>query len=141
MLGLLIADDDAGSRARLGSLLLQSGYDVLTTDSAAQVLDVILKNVAQVVILGKQVDGLSTAELLPLLNKCKANLKVILVSEDVSLPVMRRLRRDGIFYYMLRSTGGEDQEELRQAVECAFRKIQAAEFGQGAWRARLPSSA
>ena len=136
MLGLLIADDDARSRAKLGNLLLDAGYDVLTTDSAAQVLEVILKNVARVLILGKQVDGLSAADLLPILNKCKADLKVILVSEDVSLPVMRCLRRDGIFYYMLKSPGGEDQEELRQVVECAFRKL---EGGQGVLGGELKS--
>lgn len=134
MLGLLIADDDGSSRARLGNLLLEAGYDVLTTDSAAQVVDVILKNVAQVLILGTQVDGLSSAELLPVLNKCTSNLKVIIVSEEVSLPVMRRLRREGIFYYLLKSVGGEDREELRQVVECAFRKLEAGERVDGGWR-------
>ena len=59
MLSLLIADDDASARAMLGNLLLEAGYDVLTTDSAAQVLEVILKNknVARVLILGRQVGG------------------------------------------------------------------------------------
>ena len=123
MLGLLIADDDARSRARLANLLLESGYDVLTTDSAAQVLEVILKKVARVLIIGRQVGGLSTADLLPVLNKCKSDLKVILVSEDVSLPVMRCLRRDGIFYHLLTSQEDEDQDELQQVVECAFRKL------------------
>ena len=125
MLSLLIADDDASARAMLGNLLLEAGYDVLTTDSAAQVLEVILKNknVARVLILGRQVGGLSAADLLPVLNKCKSDLKVILASEDVSLPVMRCLRRDGIFYHLLKSPGGEDREELQQVVECAFRKL------------------
>ena len=136
MLGLLIADDDARSRAQLGNLLLEAGYDVLTTDSAAQVLEVILKDVAQVLILGRQVGGLSTEDLLPVLNQCKSDLKVVLVSEDVSMPVMRRLRRDGIFYYMLRSPGGEDQEELRQVVECAFRKLEAGRALPGAGHGR-----
>ena len=133
MLSLVIADDDARSRARLGNLLLEAGYDVLTTDSAAQVLEVILKNknVARVLILGRQVGGLSAADLLPVLNRCKSDLKVILVSEDVSLPVLRCLRRDGIFYHLLKSPGGEDREELQQVVACAFRKLSV---GQGVVR-------
>ena len=142
MLGLLIADDDTRSRARLGSVLLEAGYDVLTTDSASQVLEVILKKVAHVLIIGKQVDGLSATDLLPVLTKCKTDLKVILVSEDVSLPVMRRLRRDGIFYHLLRSPEGEDPEELREVVRCAFRNLEQRQSAGGAdlWQQTVHSS-
>lgn len=126
MLGLLIADDDARARTRLAGLLREDGYDVLTTDSAAQVIDVILKNVARVVILGTQVGGLSVADLLPILNKCKAGLKVIIASEEVSLPILRRLRQEGIFYHLLKSFAEEDQGELRQVVECAFEDLRSA---------------
>ncbi len=131
MLGLLIADDDAASRARLRSLLVDAGYDVLVTDSAAQVVDIILKNVAKVVILGNNVDGLSVAQLLPVLRKCRSDLKIIIASEEIPLSGMRRLRREGIFYHILKPVGREDVDEVRQVVECAFRKLDRPGGRQG----------
>ncbi len=132
MLGLLIADDDARARTRLAGLLRADGYDVLIADSAAQVIEVILKNVARVVILGSQVGGLSAADLLPVLNRCRAGLKIILASEEVSLPILRRLRQEGIFYHLLQSLGEEEPGELRQVVECAFENLRSA--AGPAWR-------
>ena len=123
MLGLLIADDDAASRIRLARLLIEAGYDVLTTDSVASAIEGILKNVARVVILGSSVDGLSASELLPVLKKCKADLKVIIVSEETPIHVVRRLRREGIFYQLIKPVGAEDNEEVRQVVQCAFENL------------------
>jgi len=132
MLGLLIADDDASSRARLQGLLADAGYDVLVTGSAAQVVDVILKNVAKVVILGNNIDGLSVADLLPVLHKCRSDLKIIIASEEIPLSGMRRLRREGIFYHILKPVGQEDRDEVRQVVECAFRKVLGPDGGDSA---------
>ncbi|MDW7712343.1 MAG: response regulator [Deferrisomatales bacterium] len=123
MLGLLIADDDAGSRIRLAELLRQDGYDVVTTHSAAHAIEGVLKDLARVVILGSSVDGLSATQLLPVLKKCKADLKVIIASEEPPLDVVRRLRREGIFYYLVKPLGSEDGDEVRQVVQCAFDNV------------------
>ncbi|MEW6488784.1 MAG: response regulator [Thermodesulfobacteriota bacterium] len=120
MLGLLIADDDAGSRMRLAEMLREEGYDVATTHSAALAIEGVLKDLARVVILGGSVDGLSVTQLLPVLKKCKADLKVIIASEEPPLEVVRRLRREGIFYYLVKPLGSEDGDEVRQVVQCAF---------------------
>ncbi len=123
MLALLIADDDAASRIRLATLLIEEGYDVITTDSAASAIEGILKDVAKVVILGGKLGGLSASELLPVLKKCKSDLKVIIVSEETPLPVVRRLRKEGIFYYLMKPLSADDREEVRQVVQCAFRNL------------------
>jgi len=123
MLGLLIADDDAASRIRLATLLMEEGYDVITTDSAADAIEGVLKNVAKVVILGGKLGGLSASELLPVLKKCKSDLKVIIASEESPLPVLRRLRKEGIFYFLMKPVSGEDREEVRQVVQCAFENL------------------
>jgi len=120
MFGLLIADDDAGSRARLDELLGEEGYDVVSTGSAARAIERVLKDGARVAILGGRVDGLAVTQLLPVLKKCKADLKVIVASEEPSLAVLRRLRREGIFYYLVTPLGSEDGDEVRQVVQCAF---------------------
>ncbi len=123
MLALLIADDDASSRIRLANLLMEEGYDVITTDSAASAIEGILKDVAKVVILGSKLSGLSAGDLLPVLKKCKSDLKVIIIGDETPLPVVRRLRQEGIFYYLMKPLGAEDREEVRQAVQCAFEKL------------------
>lgn len=125
MLALIIADDDVTARVRLSNLLTEAGYDVFTTRSAAQTIEVILKNVAKVLILGGRIDGVAAQDLLPILKSCSAKIKVILASEEISAPALRRLRDEGIFYYFLKPVASEDREEVRSVVECAFRELQA----------------
>lgn len=128
MFGLLIADDDTSSRIRLANLLLDEGYEVRTTSSAARVIDEILKNLAKVVILGSRIGGLAATELLPILKKCKPDVKVIVASEETSLPAARRLRREGIFYHLVKPVSAEDREEVRQVVQCAFENLKATRY-------------
>jgi len=76
-----------------------------------------------VVLLGSEFDELTAADLIPLLKKCNRRLTIILVSADTSLPLIRKLRSEGIFYHALKPVNGEDKEELRKAVECAFENL------------------
>lgn len=134
MLGLLIADEDVESRRELADLFIEAGYDVVVTRSAANALYGILKKTARVVLLGSQVDDLMAADLIPLLKKCDRNLTIILVSDDLSLSLVRKVRREGIFYHALKPVGPEDREEIRQAVQCAFANLaqqQPAAGGNG----------
>lgn len=71
-------------------------------------------------LLGNSFDELAATELIPLFKKCYRNLVIILVSNEVSLPVMRKLRSEGIFYHLLKPVKPEDREELKQALKCAF---------------------
>jgi DNA-binding NtrC family response regulator len=124
MLALIIADDDITAKVKLSNLLTEAGYDVFTTKSAAQTIEVILKNVAKVLILGSRIDGVAAEDLLPILKSCSSKIKVILASEGISAPVLRRLRDEGIFYYFLKPVVSEDREEVRSVVECAFRELE-----------------
>ena len=117
---LLVADKDKESRETLVGLLAEAGYTVQVTDSAANAISDILKKKAQVVLLGSSFDDMTAADLIPLLKQCNRNVSIILVSDDVSLPLMRKLRREGIFYHARPPVKPEDREELKQAVACAF---------------------
>jgi len=123
MQGLLIAEQDMDSRKQIADLLIEAGYNVIVTNSAADAVEGILKKAAQVVILGSAFDDLAASDLVPLLKQCNRNLTIILVSADDSLPVIRRLRKQGIFYHALRPVNPEDREELCQAVKCAFASL------------------
>jgi len=123
MSGLMIAEQDRDCRSMMADLLSEEGYSVTVTDSAADALSGILKNSAQVVLLGSEFDDLAATELIPLLKQCNRNLTIILVSNEESQPVIRKIRAEGIFYHALKPAKPEDTEEIRQAVKCAFENV------------------
>ncbi len=123
MLGRLIADKDMESRKQMADLFIEAGYNVIVTNSVANALDGILKKTAQVVLLSSEFDELAAADLIPLLKQCNRDLTIILVAADTSLPLIRKLRSEGIFYHALKPVNGEDREEIRQAVKCAFENL------------------
>ena len=117
MLGLLIADQDVECRKQMAEMFIEAGYNVIVTNSAADALDGILKKSVQVVLLGSEFDKLKAAEMIPLSKQCNRDLTIILISADTSLPLLRKLRKEGIFYHALKPVSGEDKEEIRKAVE------------------------
>ncbi len=123
MLGLLIADGDISSRKQMAELFVEAGYNVIVTNSAANALHGILKKTAQVVLVGSGFDDLTAADLIPLLKSCNREISIILVADDPSAALIRKLRREGIFYHALKPVSGEDREEIRQAVQCAFQRL------------------
>lgn len=124
MAGVLILDKDRGARKILTDILGAEGHQVSATPSAAAALHEILKGRAQVVLLGEQFDDLSAEQLIPVLKRCNRELSIILVATAASLPAMRKMRREGIFYYALKPVRVEDREEIRQAVRCAMANLE-----------------
>lgn len=119
--GILIADKDTEVRQEVADIFVEAGYQVETTDSAVHVLCNILEKQTPVVLLGNDFDSkVTSADLIHLLKKCNRRLAVILVSDEASLPVVRKIRKEGIFYHALKPSSPEDKEEIRQVVGCAF---------------------
>jgi DNA-binding NtrC family response regulator len=122
--GILIADKDTATRRLLADVLLKAGYQVKTTDSAAEVLSDILRKCAHVILVGSDFDEkVAAADLIPMLKRCDRSLTIILVADEESLPMVRKIRQEGIFYHALKPVSTEDGEEIRQAVECAFKNV------------------
>jgi DNA-binding NtrC family response regulator len=120
MKSVLIAEENVETRKVMTDLCIEAGYQVTVTTSAAGVLQGILKKTARVVLLGNSFDELAAVDLIPLFKKCCRDLTIILVSNEASLPIIRRLRNEGIFYHLLKPVKPEDREELKQVVACAF---------------------
>jgi DNA-binding NtrC family response regulator len=123
MQGLLIVDEDMDCRKQMAEMFIESGYNVTVTNSVANALYGILKKTAQVVLLGTRFDELTAADLIPLLKQCNRKLTIILIAADTTLPLIRKLRSEGIFYHALKPVDAADRDELRQAVECAFQYL------------------
>ncbi len=119
---LLIADKDFETRQQMANLFTEAGYQVRAANSVNEVLRNILSRNTRVLLLGNELGDLLAVELIPLLKKCNRDLTIILVSDENSLPLLRKVRREGIFYHALRPVNPEDREELRLAVQCAFNK-------------------
>jgi len=132
MLGLLIADKDAASRKQMANLLIEAGYDVMVTDSAAKAINGVLKKTARVVLLGTELDEFTYASLIPLLKQCNRKLMIILIADDAPLPLMRKVRKEGIFYHALRPAEPEDEEEIRQVVKCAMESLTRTDYARKA---------
>lgn len=131
---LLIADRDNDARRQMAEIFGPGEYQVIEANSVDMVLHEVLKRDVRVVLLGSEFDGLPSRELIPLLKKCKRDLTIILVSNDESLPLIRRFRREGIFYHSLKPINEDDKEELRQVVHCAFENSSDKRCSTGAFR-------
>ena len=129
---LLIADKDAAARKRMANLLIEAGYDVTVTDSAAKAISGVLKKTARVVLLGTELDELNSAEIVPLLKQCNRKLMIILIADDAPLPLIRKMRKEGIFYHALRPAEPEDEEEIKQVVKCAMESLAKTGYARGA---------
>ena len=133
MPGLLIAEKDAASRKQMAALLIDAGYDVIVTDSAANAIDNVLKKTAQVLLLGRELGEFNSADLVPLLKKCNRDLMIILVADNTPLPLMRKVRQEGIFYHALRPVEPEGEEEIRQVVKCAMESLTRTHYASAAY--------
>ena len=124
---ILVADNDSEVRKQMADSFREAGYDVETTDSAVHVFCTVLEKQIPVVLLGSGFDKkMALADLVRLLKKCNRHLTIILVSDDESLPVIRTVRQEGIFYHALKPSSQDDTEEIHAAVECAFNQTDKA---------------
>lgn len=121
--GLLIVDEDFECRTQMADMFINDGYRVTATNSLTGALYDILKKTAQVVLLGTKFEEFTAADIIPLLKKCNRKLAIIVVSANASLPLIRKLRSEGIFYHALKPIDTEDREEIRQVVHCAFENL------------------
>jgi DNA-binding NtrC family response regulator len=129
--GLLIADEDLATRKQMAGLFIDAGYEVTVPTSVAGALYGILKKTVKVVLLSTRFDALLATELIPLLKQCNRDLTIILVASELPLALLRKARNEGIFYHALKPVQPGDEEELREAVRCAFDKANQHEHNHG----------
>ena len=120
---ILLADRDSEVRRQVADVFRMEGYQVETTDSAIRVFCSVLEKKVPVVLLGSDFDKkINLPDLVRLLKRCNRQLNIILVSDEQSLPLVRTIREEGIFYHALKPANRNDTEEIRLAVECAFKR-------------------
>ena len=122
MQGLLIANKNQAERDQLAAVFSEDGYQVMATETVADGLEKILDRQVQVIVIAGEYDDQHIAKLVPLLKKCNRHLSIILMTEEISLELLRRIRKEGIFYHAVGEIGAE---EIREVVSCAFKTYAA----------------
>lgn len=118
---ILIADRNSATCAQMAESFVRSGYDVVTTASAADVVNRVMQKEAGLVLLGDEFnESVPVTDLVRILRRCDQDLSIILVADEVSPSQERCVRQEGIFYHALKPVCEEDTDEIRLAVECAF---------------------
>jgi len=117
---IIIADRDGDYRNGLASHLRRQGYQVETSGSLARLVQSLLEQRSFVLLLSGDLEPrIAPADLVHLLKKCHRQLPVILISDELPLPELRKVRTEGVFYHALKPEGAFDLEEVTSAVAAA----------------------
>jgi two-component system response regulator GlrR len=118
---LLIADQDDHWTEPLRAWLQEQGVQVDVVKGVSDLIRKVRGGNVSVVLMGDELEGIRTSDLVSLIRGIRDDLQVIVVSAEASLGWVRRLRGAGIFYQALKPV---DHEEIRAAVQCAFKKAE-----------------
>jgi DNA-binding NtrC family response regulator len=117
---LIAYQDDPWARS-LSTFFHGIGYRVETLKMLSEMIRKVRKGGVDVVLLDDEVEGVKACDLVPLFKKLDDKIQVIVISSETSLGLVKRLRGAGIFYQAMKPV---DLEEIKSAVECAFKKIE-----------------
>ena len=88
----------------------------------------IRKGNIHVILMDDEIEGVRACEVVPLLKNINPKIQIIVISSEVSIGFVKRLRGAGIFYQAMKPI---DLGEIKSAVECASGKIERENPKQG----------
>jgi DNA-binding NtrC family response regulator len=86
--GILIVDDEVGPRESL-KMILKPHYDIHTASNGQEALDLLGKEKIDVVTLDLKMPGLSGFDVLKEIKKMKAEIEVVIITSQGTLPAAR----------------------------------------------------
>jgi DNA-binding NtrC family response regulator len=131
---LIAYQDDLGARS-LSTFFHGIGYRVETAKMVSEVIRKVRNMKMSVALLDDEIEGVKACDLVPLFKKINDKIQVIVISSEVSIGLVKRLRGAGIFYQAMKPV---DLEEIRSAVECAFEKIERENIKEGFFPFLIP---
>ncbi len=117
---ILIAYQDDHWGKSLSTFLHSIGYKIEIAKMVSEMIRRVRKGNIHVVLLDDEIEGVKACDLVPLFKKIDDKIQIIVISSEVSLGLVKRLRGAGIFYQAMKPV---DLGEIKSAVECAFEKI------------------
>ncbi len=131
---LIAYQDDLWARS-LSTFFHDIGYKVETAKMVSEMIRKVRKGNIHVVLLDDEMEGVKACDLVPLFKKIDDKIQVIVISSDLALGPVKRLRGAGIFYQAMKPV---DPEEIKSAVECAFEKIERENLKEGFFSFLIP---
>ena len=131
---LIAYQDDLWARS-LSTYFHSTGYRVETAKLVSEMIRRIRNGKTHVVLLDDEIEGVRACDLVPLFKKINSKVQVIVISSEVSIGLVKRLRGAGIFYQAMKPV---DLEEIKSAVECAFEKIERENLREGFFPFLIP---
>jgi DNA-binding NtrC family response regulator len=131
---LIAYQDDLWTRS-LSTFFHGIGYRVEAAKMVSEMIRKVRKGKIHVVLLDDEMEGVKACDLVPLFKKMDDKIQVIVISSDLSLGLVKRLRGAGIFYQAMKPV---DLEEIKSAVECAFEKIERENLKGGFFPFLIP---
>jgi DNA-binding NtrC family response regulator len=125
---ILIAYQDDVWAKSLSTFFHGIGYRVETAKMVSEMIRKVRKGNIHVTLLEDEMEGVKACDLVPLFKKIDEKIQVIVISSDLSIGLVKRLRGAGIFYQAMKPV---DPEEIKSAVECAFEKIERENLREG----------
>lgn len=118
---ILIAYQDHLWAKSLSIFFHGMGYRVEATLGIGEMIRRIRKGNVHIMLIDDEIEGVGACEVIPLLKHINPKIQIIVISSEVSIGFVKRLRGAGIFYQAMKPI---DLVEIRSAVECAFGKIE-----------------
>ena len=132
---ILIVYQDRMLVSSLSTFLHDIGYQVETANRVSEMIRKIRKGHIAVVLLEDEIEGVKACDLVPLFRNINERTQIIVISSEVSLGLIKRLRGAGIFYQAMKPV---DLEEIQSAIRCAFEKIERENGKEGFFPFLIP---
>lgn len=116
---ILIADSDNAIKLSLSMFLTREGYKVQTTKIFSEVIQKVQNIGVDVLIMDVELSGIKGYEIVPILKKMDPKLPIIIMSNDSSLELAKKVRETEIFFYAIKPL---DLEEIKLAVQDALKR-------------------
>ena len=131
---LIAYQDDLWARS-LSTYFHSMGYRVETAKLVSEMIRRIRNGKTHVILLDDEIEGVRACDLVPVFKKINPKAQVIVISSEVSIGLVKRLRGAGIFYQAMKPV---DLEEIKSAVGCAFEKIERENLREGFFPFLIP---
>lgn len=116
---ILIADSDGATRLSLSMFLAKEGYRVQTAGIGSEVIQKVQNIGIDVLIMDVELSGMKGYEIVPILKKIDPKLPIIIMSNDTSLELAKKVRETEVFFYAIKPL---DLEEIKLAIKDALKR-------------------
>ncbi len=116
---LLVVDDEESIRLALARVLQPSGFEVLTTDSVANAIDLLQSTRFELILCDVRMPGALGTELVPQARLIDPDVAILMLSAVNDATTAAQSLTDGAFGYLVKPF---DIQELQEAIHRALHK-------------------